>query len=68
MADPLAKFHEDLNHQKNDAHASGDTSGFMATAQQGMRDFIRGGPIGPAVLQAGDEAYQKFHGPGPNET
>ena len=68
MADDLAKFHSDIGAAKNAAHESGDTSAFMADAVAGMRLAVGSGLLGKAPIKAGDEAYEKFHGPGPNKT
>lgn len=66
-SDAMADFHASVSKAKTDAHASGDTSGFMANAQAGIRRMIEAGPIGRPVLKAGDDAFQEFHGPGPSE-
>lgn len=41
MADALAKLHEEMGRMKNDAHSSGDTSGFGDHMSQAESDRIR---------------------------
>jgi hypothetical protein len=67
-SDAMADFHASVSKAKTDAHASGDTSGFMANAAAGMRRFIGAGPLGPFIGPAGDESAQRIFGGGPNQT
>ena len=64
----MEEMHAEISKSKTDAHASGDTSGFMANAVKGMRDMIRSGPLGPAIGPAADESAQRVFGHGPDQT
>jgi len=68
MADSNKMDHAAHGQAKVDAHVNGDGSGFMQNAINGMRTFIGSGALGTAPLNAGDDAWRKFHGPGPSST
>ena len=66
--DQIASVHAKIGAAKNDAHASADTSQFLQHAISTTRAVIGSGALGKAPLKAGDDAWQQFHGGGPNET
>ncbi len=66
--DQIASAHAAIGAEKNTAHANADTGSFLAGAISTTRAVIGSGALGKAPLKAGDDAWQQFHGGGPNET
>lgn len=66
--DPMYAAHAAISADKTAAHASGDTSHFMANAAAGITRMIEAGPIGRPLLGAAQDAWDRFHGPGPDKT
>jgi len=64
MADEMSKFHAANGAAKNAEHAAGFFDTAVNNAAAVTRRVLQANPpVGRSALQAGDDAWAKFHGP-----